>query len=113
MKKIVIILLALTLIGSVSFAKDGDVVKTVTEKTTAVVGKVVSVTLAEPAKGISAGAITIADDMGKTTTYTVNSTAKIVGVSLDAITLNQLKIGDKIKVKPTEKNEAKSIKVVK
>ncbi len=113
MKKIVMILLALAFISSVSFAEGGNAVKSVTENTKAVIGKVVNVTLAEPAKGINAGAITIADDVGKATTYTVNSTAKILGTSLDAITLNQLKIGDKIKIKSTETNEAKSIKVVK
>ena len=113
MKKIVMVLLALAFVGSVSFAQGGDAVKSVTEKTKSVIGKVVNVTLAEPAKGINAGAITIADDVGKTTTYTVSSTAKILGTSLDVITLNQLKIGDKIKIKTTETNEAKSVKIVK
>ena len=114
MKKIVIVLLAIAFIGSAVFAETTtQEKKSAAEKATTVVGKVVDVTVAEPAKGITAGAITVADDVGKTTTYTVYSTAKILGTSLDVITLNQLKIGDKIKIKPTEDNEAKSIKIVK
>jgi len=114
MKKIVIVLLALVFISSATFAQMATPEKkSVGEKAKAVVGKIVNITVAEPAKGINAGAITIADAVGKTTTYTVNSTAKILGTSLDVITLNKLKIGDKIKITPTETNEAKSIKVVK
>ena len=113
MKKIVMIMLALVFVSSVSFAQAGDAVKATAKTTKAVVGKVVKVTVADPAKGVKTGAVTVADAVGKTTTYTVNSTAKILGTSLDVITLNKLKIGDKISIAPTEKNEAKSIKVVK
>ena len=113
MKKIAMVVLALAFVSSVAFADAGNMVKTAAEKTKAVVGKVVKVVVADPAKGINEGAITVADDMGKATTYTVNSTAKILGTSLDVITLNKLNIGDKIKIKTTDAGEAKSIKVVK
>ena len=114
MKKTVIILLALAFIGSISYAQTA-----VTEKPTAAqqakvfVGKVVNVTIADPAKGIAEGAVTVADETGKATTFTVKSTAKILGHAMDVITLDKLKIGDKIKIKEAGANEARSIKVVK
>ena len=78
-----------------------------------IIGKVVDITLAEPAKGIKAGAITVADEAGKTTTFTVKSTAKILTHTLKAITLNKLKIGDKVKISASKENEALSIKEAK
>lgn len=113
MKKIVIILLGFAFISSLSFAEAGDVIKSVAENTGAVIGKVVNVTVAEPAKGISAGAVTVADDLGKATTYTVNSTAKIIDTSLNVITLDKLKIGEKVQLTSTKDNEAESINVIK
>ncbi len=114
MKKIVIVLLALTVISSISFAQTTTVEKkSVAEGTKTVIGKVVSVTLADPAKGVVSEAITVADDAGKTTTFAVKSTVKILDSTLNAITLNQLKAGDKVEVKHSKTNEAKSISVVK
>ncbi|MDD5680980.1 MAG: hypothetical protein PHI59_07045 [Candidatus Omnitrophica bacterium] len=114
MKKTAVVLLALMLMGYVSFAQAAaEGAKSVAEQAGTVVGKIVSVTLIDPAKGITSGAVTIADDMGKTTTYTVDSTAKIVGDTLDAITLNQLKIGEKIQINESEASKAESIKVIK
>jgi len=113
MKKLMIILPALVFISSLAFAEGGNEMKTLAERTKTIIGKVVNVTVAEPAKGINKGAITIADDTGKATTYTVSSTAKILGTALDVITLDKLQIGEKIKIKGTEANEAKSVKVIK
>ena len=80
------------------------------------VGKVVTVTVANPAKGIRQGTIKIADEMGNPFSYTVNSTATIVDASLNAITLNQLKAGETVKVKTEKtkegKEEAKSVTVM-
>ncbi len=84
----------------------------VAEKSGKFVGKVVEVTVADPAKGIADGTVTVADEVGKTTKFTVKSTAKILAHTMDALTLNQLNIGDKVDV--TEKDgEAQTIKVVK
>lgn len=89
----------------------GEASKAAVEKGGEFVGKVVNVTVTEPAKGIGAGTVTVADGVGKTTTFTVNGTAKILAGTMDVLTLNQLKIGDKVNV--TEKDgEAQSIKVV-
>ena len=113
MKKIVIILLAVVFMGSAVFAQTPQEKKTPAEKATIVVGKVVNVTVAEPAKGITAGAITVADETGKATTFTVKSTAKILTHALNIITLDKLKIGEKVKIKASKENEALSIKEAK
>ena len=113
MKKIALILLALVFISSVSFAQTATgEKKTAGEELKTAVGNVVSVTVAEPTKGIAEGAVTIADNMGKTATFTVKSTAKILDAALNVVTLNQLKKGEKVEVKHS-KTEAKSINVVK
>ncbi len=114
MKKIAIVLLIAAFISSVSFAQAATEEKqSFPEKAQIAVGKVLSVTLIDPAKGIADGAITIADDMGKTTTYVVKSTAKILSETLSAITLNKIKVGSKVKIEKSGANEAESIKVVK
>ncbi|MFH0840084.1 MAG: hypothetical protein V1883_03605 [Candidatus Omnitrophota bacterium] len=114
MKKIAIVLLILAFISSVPFAQAAsEGKKSIAEKAQTVVGKIVSVTLINPAKGITEGAITIADETGKTATYIVKTTAKILSDTLNAITLNQLKKGDKIQIEKSSANEVKSVKVVK
>ena len=46
--------------------------------------------------------------------YTVTQSTKIVGATLDVLTLNQLKIGEKIKIKTKEgSEEVSAIKVIK
>lgn len=112
MKKIVMVVLALAFISSIAFAQTAtEPAKTPAQKASDFVGKVVSVTVAEPAKGITAGTVTVVDETGKASTFTVKATAKIIGHTMDVITLNKLKIGDKIKVEQAE-GEAQSIKVV-
>lgn len=123
MKKILLVVLALMLVSSVSFAQSAnkeapspakEIAKGV-ESVGEFVGKVVSVTVADPAKGIRTGTIKVADSMGNPVSYTVNSTATIVDASFNAITLNQLKEGSLIKVKAEKtkegKEEAKAIAV--
>ena len=114
MRKVAVILLALAFISFVSFAQAASEGKqSLPEKAQIVVGKVLSVVLMDPAKGITQGAITIADDMGKTTTYVVKSTAKILSDTLSTITLNKINVGNKVEIQKSGANEAKSIKVVK
>jgi len=106
MKKISGILIVLAFVGSICFAQEeaknlpapGKPPSVMAEIKT-VVGKVVSVTVADPATGIVNGAVGIVDETGKTTNYTVSSVAKILDNTLAAIPLNQLKAGDKVKVK--------------
>jgi hypothetical protein len=122
MKKLLLVVTALMLCACISYAKDssntGEPVKSVAEGVGAVgvfVGKVVSVTLAEPAKGVTDNTVKVSDEMGNPVSFTVNSAATITDASLNVITLNQLKEGEKVKVKAAKtkegKEEAKAIAV--
>ena len=124
MKKLLLVVLALMLVSSVSFAQSAnkeasspvkEIAKGI-ENVGEFVGKVVSVTVADPAKGVRNGTVKVADSMGNPVSYTVSSAATIVDASFNAITLNQLKEGSMIKVKAEKtasgKEEAKSITVM-
>ena len=123
MKKMLGIFIVLTFVGSICFAQEA--IKTsptlikpssAASETKTIVGKVVSVTVADPAKGIANGAVSIVDAAGKTTNYTVGSVAKVLNTAFNAITLNQLKVGDKVKMKSRKTaagEEAQSITLLK
>ena len=115
MKKLFLVVLALMLVSSVSFAQGAtkevpspakEIAKGV-ENVGEFIGKVVSVTVANPAKGVRSGTIKVADSMGNPVSFTVNSAATIVDASFNAITLNQLKEGSMIKVKAEKTKEGK------
>jgi riboflavin synthase alpha subunit len=113
MRKIAIVLLALAFVSPAIFAQTATPEKkTAAEKASTFAGKVVDVTVADPVKGVTAGAVTVADETGKTTTFTVKATAKILAHTLDVVTLNKLKVGDRVKIETTSANDAQSIKVV-
>jgi len=127
MKKALVVLLALMFIGSLSFAQmqaadttkqapAAEAKKSMTEEAKTFIGKIVSVTVADPAKGIAKGGVTVVDDMGKTATFTVDSTAKVIDTTLNVVTLNQLKEGQKVTVEHSKtkegQEEAEAIKVV-
>lgn len=113
--KYAVVVLAVVAISSTAYAMcggcPGDTAKEAVEKTGEFVGKVVEVTVADPAKGIADGTVTVADDLGKTSKFTVKGTAKILAHTMDVLTLNQVKIGDKISVTEAD-GEAQTIKVV-
>ena len=122
MKKVALVLIAVAFVAGIAFAQDSvppanKVVNTagkVANDTKAAVGTLTNVTLAEPAKGVANSTITVADATGKAMNYTVTQSTKILGATLDVLTLNQLKIGEKIKIKTKEgTEEASAIKVVK
>lgn len=123
MKKLLLVVLALMLSASVSFAQEtkmSEPAKSIAKGVKAVseyVGKVVSVTIAEPAKGVTDNTVKVTDEMGNPISFTVSSAAKVTDASLNVITLNQLKEGEKVKVKATKtkegKEEANSIAVQK
>ena len=126
MRKVALVLIAMVFVAGTVFAK-GPVppankivteTKTVTTKviseTKTAVGTLANVTLAEPAKGIANGTVTVVDDTGKAVGFTVTQSTKIVGATLDALTLNQLKIGEKITINTKAgTQEANSITVTK
>ena len=126
MKKIALILVAVAFVAGVAFAQDQTppankmitetkaVATKVASDTKAAVGTLTNVTLAEPAKGIANSTITVTDETGKAMNYTITQSTKILGATLDVITLNQLKIGEKIKIKSKNgSEEASAIKVIK
>jgi len=125
MKKLALVLIAIVFVTGMAFAQDqAPVNKAITTTTTTTtklvndtktaVGTLTNVTLAEPAKGIANSTITVTDATGKAMNYTVTQSTKILGAALDVVTLNQLKIGEKIKIKSKEgSDEASAIKVVK
>ena len=126
MKKVALVLIAIVFVAGMAFAQDNvppanKIVNTTTTTTTkvvsdtkAAVGTLTNVTLAEPGKGIANSTITVADATGKVMNYTVTQSTKILGATLDVLTLNQLKIGEKIKIKTKEgSEEASAIKVIK
>ncbi len=122
MKKAALVLIAIVFVAGMAFAQDqvppaNKVVNTagkVATDTKAAIGTLTNVTLAEPAKGIANSTITVTDNTGKAVNYTVTQSTKILGAALDVVTLNQLKIGEKIKIKTKEgTEEASAIKVVK
>ena len=117
MKKSVLILIAVAFMAGIAFAQEAEKpvppANAMIKESKATVGKVVNVTVAEPAKGIANGTVTVMDDTGKAVNFTVTQSTKILGTALDVITLNQLKIGEKIKIKSKEgSQEASAIKVV-
>lgn len=124
MKKLLLVVLAIMLVSSVSFAQScskeppspAKEIAEGIENMGEFVGKVVSVTVADPAKGVMDGTVKVADSMGNPVSYTVNSAATIVDASFNAITLNQLKEGSMVKVKSGKtaegKAEAKAINVM-
>ncbi len=125
MKKLALVLVVIAFAAGIAVAQDNvppankmvnDTKATATKlasDTKIAVGTLANVTLAEPAKGIAASTITVTDNTGKAMNYTVTQSTKILGATLDVITLNQLKIGEKIKIKSKEgSSEAASIKVV-
>ena len=126
MRKIALVLIAIAFVAGVAFAQDQvppankmvndtkAAVSKVAADTKTAIGTLTNVTLAEPAKGLAASTITVTDDTGKAMNYTVTQSTKILGATLDVLTLNQLKIGEKIKIKSKEgSDEATAIKVVK
>ena len=102
MRKIAIFALLFTFaIFAICFAANKPVqaAKSAKDDMQTVIGKVAAVTIADPAKGIAQGSLTILDEAGKATTFTVKGTVKVLDEALNAITLNKLKPGSKVEIK--------------
>lgn len=118
MKKVALVLIAIAFVAGIAFAAESQApankmvagTQKVASDTKAAVVTLTNVTLAEPAKGLAHGTITVTDETGKAANYTVTQSTKILGATLDVLTLNQLKIGEKIKIK-SKGDEATAIKV--
>lgn len=108
MKRIALLLVMIAFVTGSAFAETA--VTKAAQNMKDFVGKVVSVTVADPAKGVAEGTISVVDNTGKATNFTVNQSTKVVDATLSAITLNQLKIGQSVEIKAKEgSKEAASI----
>lgn len=119
MKKLAVVVLALAFVASMAYAEEAqkanEPVGKVVEATGTVVGKVVSVITTGSDKAAE-GTVTVVDETGKTMMFPVDPTVKIVDATVNAITLNQLKEGEKVKVdysKEGGSEKAKAISVTK
>ncbi len=117
MKKIAIVILALVVTASFCYAAESVKSQTATEPVGAViettgvfVGQISSVVENSLAGGKAKSYVTVSDDTGKTRMFPVDATVKIVDAGFNAITLNQLKKGEKVSVEYSGK-KAKSINV--
>ena len=106
MKRILFIVIAFTFVGSICFAQGTE-----SKEPETFIGKVVSVTVQEPAKGV----VKVLDDAtDMTLEFPVEPTTKILDDTLNMVTLGQLKKDDKVEVRRSaDKPEAESIKVMK
>lgn len=121
MKKILIAVFALVCAASLVYAAEGEVVKA-TEPVGAVVetggvfvGKITNVI--EESMGAGKGSLVLADDNGRTKIFPLDPTVKVLDTTFNALTLNQLKQGEKVSVKYTKdasgQEKATSVQVMK
>jgi|GEM_PF-2380184 len=124
MKRTLGILITLAFVGSICFAQEAAKTQPAPVKSSPVmpaaktiIGKVASVTTADPAKGIMNGAISVVDTTGRTIVLTVSSVSKILDAASNIIPLNQLKEGDDVRVKESKtaagEKEVQSITLLK
>ena len=124
MKKILIAIFVVSLVASLSYAASPEAVKD--QKATEPVGAIVetlgvfigqvSAATEKSMGGGKEGYVTVVDETGKTKMFPVDPTVKIVDAGFNALTLNQLKKGEKVSVEYSGKSgaeKAKSIKVTK
>jgi hypothetical protein len=101
MKRIILLALAFIFISTISFAATVSKQKVDEREMT---GKVTAVTLADPSKGAKSELIVTDDHLVKTT-FHVNPTTTIYDSKFKAITMDKIKVDDKVKVKFTKTKE--------
>ena len=118
MKKIFLAVLVVVVAASFCYAADSvkpkanEPIGGVVEAGGVFVGKVVNVLTDNPRLGTSKGSVTVADERGKTMTFVVDPTVKFVDTVVNAATLNQLKMGEKVSVKYSKEGGADKAKSV-
>jgi hypothetical protein len=113
MKKILIVLIALTFVASLAFA---DQAAKSTKELKTFVGKIASLEYADPTKGLDANNMKVVGPDGNPVSFTVSAGVTVLDAATRVITLNQLKIGDSVrieKVNKAGKEEVKSIQQTK
>ena len=127
MKRIFITIFALTVANGLCFAADmetaapkapamNEMKPAAMESLKVAQGKVESVSMADAMKGTKSE-IVLVDDMGKKWTFGVQSTTTIWDANVQPITLDKIKVDDKVMVKYSVNkegmNEAQSISLMK
>ena len=108
MKKILIVLIALTFVTSLVLAAPAGQAKKSTEELKTFVGKIVSLEYADPTKGINKDNMKVLGPDGNPVSFMVPATVTLLDATTRVITLNNFKIGDTVKVERV-KGEVKSI----
>jgi hypothetical protein len=108
MKKIVIVLLAVVALTSLCYAADDkpkatEPVGAVVETASVIVGKIAGVV--SDATGTGKGSIKIESATGETKVVAIDESVKILDNTLNTITLNQLKQGEKVKVESSKEGK--------
>jgi len=118
-KSILIAVLVVIAAASLCYAQGDASVKKATEPVGAVietagvfVGRISSVVEQSLGGGKEKGFVTVSDETGKTRMFPVDETVKVVDATFNALTLNQLKQGEKVSVKYSGE-KASEINVVK
>jgi hypothetical protein len=107
-----IFIAALTLLlpqAQCAAASDGDdilFIGPVVKLVKVTVGKVVSVTGAETGEEKN-GSVTVEDESGETKIFPIDATVKIVDGTLGALTLSDIKEGQKVKVEHFDRDDGK------
>ncbi len=113
MKKILIAVLVLVCAASICYAATSDAPKAnepvgaAIESTGVFVGKIVGV-VTTGSDSATGPAITVANDAGKVVTFPVDPTVQIVDAAVNAVTLNQLKTGEKVSVQYSKDSSGNS-----
>lgn len=122
MKKYLLVIAVIALTAVSAYAATDN--KTATEPLGAIVeasgvfiGTVSEVVVDTVTVGQAKGTVTVADESGKTRIFPVDDTVKIVDATVNVMTLNQLKKGQKVEVQyskaPTGEEKVSSVKVMK
>lgn len=112
MKKILIALIALTFVTSLCLAAPESQAKKSTEELKTFVGKVASLEYADPTKGLDANNMKVVGPDGNPISFSVSAGVTVLDAATRVITLNQLKIGDSVKIEKVNKGGKEEVKSI-
>jgi hypothetical protein len=110
MKKILIVLIALTFVTSLVLAAPAGQAAKSTKELKTFVGKVASLEYADPTKGLEANKVVGPD--GNPVSFTVSAGVTVLDAATRVITLNQLKIGDSVRIEKVNKGGKEEVKSI-
>lgn len=109
MKKILIVLIALTFVTSLVFAQQAS--KSTKELKT-FVGKIVSLEYADPTKGLDADNMKVVGPDGNPVSFTVSAGVTVLDAATRVVSLNTLKIGDSVRIEKVNKDGKEEVKSI-